>query len=63
MILHIKVSGFVFMTGLMDYEAALKIDGNNSQLIEDADKLRKIIQSSDPQQTVQHPEWVKAEEQ
>ena len=30
----------------MDYEAALKIDPNNEQLKEDAEKVRIIIQSS-----------------
>lgn len=33
-------------TGLQDYEAALKIDPNNKQVREDAEKMRKIIQSS-----------------
>lgn len=33
-------------TGLQDYEVALKIDPNNKQVREDAEKMRKIIQSS-----------------
>lgn len=37
---------FTFLLGLQDYECALKIDPNNEQLMEDADKIRKIIQSS-----------------
>ena len=37
---------FLCFPGLQDYEAALKIDPNNKQVCEDADKMRKIIQSS-----------------
>ncbi|XP_022331468.2 dynein axonemal assembly factor 4-like [Crassostrea virginica] len=36
----------MYVEGLQDYEAALKIDPNNKQVCEDADKMRKIIQSS-----------------
>lgn len=32
--------------GLMDYEAALKIDSSNEQLKLDAEKIRHIIQTS-----------------
>ena len=32
---------------LQDYEAALKIDPKNETLVEDASKLRTIIQSGD----------------
>ena len=34
------------LSGLMDYDAALKIDPHNEQLNSDADQIRKIIQSS-----------------
>lgn len=37
---------YLHFTGLQDYEAALKIDPNNKQVREDAEKMRKIIQSS-----------------
>lgn len=37
---------YLYFTGLQDYEAALKIDPNNKQVREDAEKMRKIIQSS-----------------
>ena len=30
----------------MDYEAALKLDPNNSELRNDADNIRKIIQGN-----------------
>lgn len=36
----------MYVEGLQDYEAALKIDPNNKQVREDAEKMRKIIQSS-----------------
>lgn len=37
---------YLYFKGLQDYEAALKIDPNNKQVREDAEKMRKIIQSS-----------------
>lgn len=37
---------YLHFTGLQDYEAALKIDPNNKQVREDAEKMRKRIQSS-----------------
>lgn len=37
---------YLCFKGLQDYEAALKIDPNNKQVREDAEKMRKIIQSS-----------------
>lgn len=37
---------YSYFTGLQDYEAALKIDPNNKQVREDAEKMRKRIQSS-----------------
>lgn len=37
---------FLFCAGLVDYEAALKIDPNNTQLQEDAEKMRQVIQGS-----------------
>ncbi|ESP00556.1 hypothetical protein LOTGIDRAFT_112670 [Lottia gigantea] len=36
----------MYVEGLMDYEAALKIDKNNDQLLQDADRIRNIIQTS-----------------
>ncbi|KAK3097301.1 hypothetical protein FSP39_008500 [Pinctada imbricata] len=36
----------LYVEGLQDYEAALKINPNNEQLKQDADKMRSIIQSS-----------------
>ena len=33
-------------SGLQDYEAALKIDPNNEQVKEDAERLREYIQTS-----------------
>ncbi|XP_048734697.1 dynein axonemal assembly factor 4-like [Ostrea edulis] len=36
----------MYVEGLQDYEAALKIDPNDKQVREDAEKMRKIIQSS-----------------
>jgi len=36
----------VFHTALQDYEAALKIDPTNENLISDAEKIRSVIQSS-----------------
>ena len=32
--------------GLLDYEAALKLDMNNEELQADADRIRAIVQSS-----------------
>jgi len=37
----------LYVEALQDYEAALKIDPKNKSLIEDAEKLRKIIQSEE----------------
>ncbi|KAK2164850.1 hypothetical protein LSH36_58g16036 [Paralvinella palmiformis] len=36
----------LYVEGLQDYEAALKIDPNNEPLQDDANKIREIIQSS-----------------
>ncbi|XP_036365727.1 dynein assembly factor 4, axonemal-like isoform X2 [Octopus sinensis] len=35
----------LFVEGLQDYEAALKLDPSNEQLIKDAEEIRKVIQS------------------
>ena len=35
-----------YISGLQDYEAALKIDPNNEQVKEDAERLREYIQTS-----------------
>eukprot|EP00106_Octopus_bimaculoides_P005017 XP_014772459.1 PREDICTED: dyslexia susceptibility 1 candidate gene 1 protein homolog [Octopus bimaculoides] len=35
----------LFVEGLQDYEAALKLDPNNEQLIKDAEEIRRVIQS------------------
>ena len=32
----------------MDYDAALKIDKNNQQLIEDTQRIREIVQGPKP---------------
>ena len=40
------IINFVFHTALQDYEAALKIDPTNENLISDAEKIRSVIQSS-----------------
>uniref|UniRef100_H2YFR5 Dynein axonemal assembly factor 4 n=1 Tax=Ciona savignyi TaxID=51511 RepID=H2YFR5_CIOSA len=37
----------LYVEALMDYEAALKIDPHNNNIVEDANKLRELIQSSD----------------
>ena len=42
LILHIWFS--IHSTGLQDYEAALKIDPNNNEVREDANKIRDVIQ-------------------
>ncbi|KAL5004069.1 hypothetical protein ScPMuIL_017525 [Solemya velum] len=36
----------LYVEGLQDYEAALKLDPSNAQVKEDADKIRQVIQSS-----------------
>ncbi|XP_033125192.1 dynein assembly factor 4, axonemal-like [Anneissia japonica] len=36
----------LYIEGLQDYEAALKIDQNNEKLQEDAEKIRKVIQGT-----------------
>ena len=33
----------LYAEGLLDYEAALKIDGNNEEIRNDAENIRKII--------------------
>ena len=40
------ITVFLSVAGLQDYEAALKIDPNNAQLKEDAEKMRQVIQGS-----------------
>jgi dyslexia susceptibility 1 candidate gene 1 protein len=39
----------LYAEGLMDYEAALKIEPNNSEIAEDAANIRKIILGSPPE--------------
>ena len=45
---HKRVSdyeSFYHVSGLKDYENALKLDPNNEELREDAEKIRHIIQT------------------
>ena len=39
----------LYAEGLMDYEAALKIQPDNEDIKEDAEKIRKIIVGSPPE--------------
>ena len=34
----------LYAEGLMDYEAALKIEPNNREILEDAENIRKLIE-------------------
>ena len=38
----------LYPEGLLDYEAALKIDPNNNEVLEDAENIRKIIVGTPP---------------
>ncbi len=39
----------LFAEGLLDYEAAIKIDPNNEEIISDAEKIRKLILGKQPE--------------
>jgi dyslexia susceptibility 1 candidate gene 1 protein len=38
----------LYAEGLMDYEAALKIEPNNREILEDAENIRKLIVGTPP---------------
>ena len=38
----------LYAEGLLDYEAALKIDQNNKEVLEDAENIRKLIVGTPP---------------
>lgn len=42
----ISKNGLYFISGLQDYDAALKLDPNNKQLQKDAENIRNIIQGT-----------------
>jgi dyslexia susceptibility 1 candidate gene 1 protein len=41
----------LYAEGLLDYEAALKIDPNNKDVLADAEKIRKTIVGDQPENT------------
>ena len=39
---------YFLAAGLMDYDAALKLDPNNQHLTEDTQRIRELVQGSHP---------------